>query len=212
MKMARRRALIPAAVLALGLVISGCSSNQSNGADAAVVGDTRITNEQLDAEVNAVLSAEAKPAGTVDAELVTNTLNFLILNDLLQQVAQDNDVSVTQGEIDRTRQSAVQSAGSEAKLEAALLQQQRLAPSQIDSYIRFQLVQPKIAAAVAPGADQQTAGTALRTTVEAKSNALDPEVNPRYGTWDSSQLQVISGTGSISTPLPTPTPTGAIAQ
>lgn len=210
MTIPRRRALIPAAVLALGLIISGCSST-SNGADAAVVGETHITNEHLESVTSDVLLAQGKPSNTSDAQLVTQTLNWLIVMDLLEQVAVDNSVVVTQGEIDRERATEVKAAGSEEALLSTYLQQ--LVPAQqIDERIRFALLAQKIAAAIAPGQTSDAATTALITTVIAKSNALDPQVNPRYGTWSSTDLQIGSSTSGLATPLPTATPTGATAQ
>ena len=76
-----RRALVPAAILALGLIISGCSST-SSGSDAAVVGESRITNEQLESDVSGVLVAQGKATNTSDAQLVTQTLNWLIVMSL----------------------------------------------------------------------------------------------------------------------------------
>ncbi|MDO8732344.1 MAG: hypothetical protein Q7L55_07210 [Actinomycetota bacterium] len=210
MTISRRRALIPAAILALGLIISGCSST-SNGADAAVVGETHITNEQLDSITTAVLVAQGKPVNTSDSPLVTQTLNWLIVMDLLEQIAVDNSIVLTQGEIDREREGELKAAGSEAELTDAYLKQ--LVPTQqIDERIRFALLAQKIAAAIAPGQSSDAATTALITTVTAKSNALDPQVNPRYGTWDSTNLQIGSSTSGLSTPAPTATPAGATAQ
>ncbi len=209
MTFSRRLALIPAAILALGLIITGCS-NTSNGADAAVVGATHITNAQLDSITSAVLVEQGKPSNTADAQLVTQTLNWLIVMDLLEQVAADNNVVITQGEIDRERANEVKSAGSEAALLDAYLKQM-VPADQIDSRIRFALLAQKIAAGIAPGQTSEAATTALITTVVAKSKALDPQVNPRYGTWDSTNLQISSSSSNLSTPLPTATPTGATA-
>ena len=211
-----RRALIPAAVLALGLVLSGCASSIStsgtdNGSDAAVVGNAHIANSQLEADVSAVLTAEGKPTNTSDASLVSQTLNWLVVSELLEQVAVDNDIVVTQGDIDRERANEVQSAGSEAALQDAYLKQQ-VAPEQINDRIRFALLAQKIAAKIAPGQTSDAATTALITTVVAKSNALDPKVNPRYGSWDSTNLQITTASPALSTPLPTASPTGLPVQ
>ncbi len=210
MKMSRSRALIPAAVLALGLIVSGCSSS-SSGADAAVVGDAHITNEQFESAVNAVLTAQGKSTNAADSELINQTLNWMIVLNLLEQVAADNAVVVTQGDIDRERANEVQAAGSEAALKDAYLKQ-LVAPERIDSRIRFALLAQKVAAKIAPGQTADAATSALITTVIGKSNALDPQVNPRYGTWDSSTLQIGSSTSGLSTPLPSATPNSAAAQ
>lgn len=210
MTTARRRALIPAAILALGLVLSGCASID-NGSDAAVVGETRITNDRLEADVNDVFAAQGKPTNTADEQLVTQTLNWLIVKELLEQVAADNGIVVTQGDIDRERATEVTAAGSEAALNDAYLKQ-LVSPQQIDNRIRFALLAQKVAAAIAPGQEAEAATTALVTTVVAKSNAVDPQVNPRYGTWDSTSLQLGSSTAGLSSPLPSASPTDITTQ
>ncbi len=210
MTFSRSRALIPAAVLALALVISGCSST-SSGADAAVVGDSTITNAQLEGHVNAVLEAQGRPTNTADAALVNQTLNTLILLDLLEQVATDAGVVVTQGDIDRERASEVAAAGGEDALKAAYLQQ-KIAPEQINDRIRFGLLASKIAAKLAPGQETSAAQEVLIAAVIAKSKEVDPQVNPRYGTWDSTTLQIGASSAGLSTPLPTASPAVTAAQ
>ena len=216
MILSRRRALIPAAVLALGLLVSGCAnsistSGTNNGSDAAVVGDTHISNDLLEANVNEVLTEQGKPLNTSDADLVAQTLNWLIVLDLLEQVATENGVVVTQGDIDRERAKQVAAAGGEAALKDAYLKQ-NVAASQINSRIRFSLLAQKVAAKIAPGQSADAATSALITTVVAKSKGLDPQVNPRYGSWDSTNLQIGSSSGGLSTPLPSTSPSVAIAQ
>lgn len=216
MKISPRRALIPAAVLALGLLVSGCASNLStsgttNGSDAAVIGDEHVSNEQLQETVEAVLTAQGKPINSSDSQLLSQTLNWLIVSKLLEQVAADNGVVVTQGDIDRERANEVTAAGSEAGLKDAYLKQ-LVSPAQIDDRIRFALLAQKVAAKIAPGQTADAATTALITTVIAKSNAVDPQVNPRYGTWDSTNLQLGTSGPALSTPLPSASPTGATAQ
>lgn len=197
---ARRRIIIPAAVLALGLLVGACSNSAGN---AAVVGDQMVTEQTLDSQVTAVLTAQGAPANKQDEQLVTTTLNWLIVMDLLEQVGADLDVTVTQGDIDRELATETKSAGSKEALEDAYLKQ-LVAPSQINDRIRFALLAQKVASAVAPGAATDQATAALVAAVVAKSKAVNPEVNPRYGTWDSENLQLAGVPSDLSTPLPTP--------
>ncbi len=198
MTTARRRAMIPAAVLALGLLVSACSGSAG---DAAVVGSDHVTEASLNTNVSAVLIAQGYAEDKSDPELVKNVLNWLIVKDLLDQVAAANNVAVTQGEIDREHAAEVKSAGSEEALQAAYLKQD-VAPSQISERIRFALTAQKVAKAVAPNATPEEATAALVAAVVAQSNAVSPEVNPRFGTWDSKNLQLGATPSDLSTVLP----------
>lgn len=193
-----RRAFVPAAVLALGLALAACTGSAG---DAAVVGDSHVSEAALDANVSEVLVAQGFTSDKSDPQLVKNTLNWLVVMNLLDQVAADNNVSVTQGEIDREHAAEVKSAGSEAALEAAYLKQS-VAPSQISERIRFALTAQKVAKAVAPNATPEQATAALVAAVVAKSKAVNPEVNPRFGTWDSQNLQLGAESSDLSTVLP----------
>ena len=198
MTTARRRAMIPVAILALGLAVSACSGSAG---DAALVGNNHVTEASLNSNVNEVLVAQGFSENKSDPELVKNILNWLVVMDLLDQVAADNNVAVTQGEIDREYAAEVKSAGSAAALEAAYLKQ-GVAPSQISERIRFALTAQKVAKAVAPNATPEQATADLVTAVVAKSKAVNPEINPRFGTWDSENLQLGETPSDVSTVLP----------
>lgn len=200
MARARRRMIIPAAVLALGLAVSACSNSAGS---AAVVGDQTVTEQTLNTQVSDVLTAQGAPANKADQQLVTSTLNWLIVQDLLDQVGADHGVVVTQGDIDRELATEIKAAGGKDALEAAYLKQS-VAPSQVNDRIRFALMAQKVAAVLAPGQPTDKATATLVNAVIEKSKAVNPEVNPRYGTWDSQNLQLAGTPSDISTPLPTP--------
>lgn len=199
MTLNRRRAFVPAAILALGLLVRACSGSAG---DAAVVGSKHVTEATLNTTVADVLVAQGYSVDKSDPALLTSTLNWLIVMDLLEQVAVDKNIVVTQGEIDRERAAEVKSTGSEEALNAAYLKQ-NVAPSQIQDRIRFALMAQLVAKAVAPTATAEQATAALVAVVVAKSQELNPEVNPRFGTWDSQNLQLGSSPSDLSTALPT---------
>jgi hypothetical protein len=199
----RRRAFVPAAILALGLLVSACSGSAG---DAAVVGTQHVTEATLNMKVADVLVAQGYSVNKSDPTLVTATLNWLIVQDLLEQVAADNNIVVTQGEIDRERAAELKSTGSDEALNAAYLKQ-NVAPNQIQDRIRFSLMAQLVAKAIAPTATPEQATAALVAAVVAKSQEVNPEVNPRFGTWDSQNLQLGSSPSDLSTALPTVPPT-----
>ena len=73
MTTARRRAMIPVAILALGLAVSACSGSAG---DAALVGNNHVTEASLNSNVNEVLVAQGFSENKSDPELVKNILNW----------------------------------------------------------------------------------------------------------------------------------------
>ena len=95
-----RRAGVVAAVAASVLVLSGCAS-ATPGA-AAVVGNERISERDLTEQVEQVLRAQGRPVDSASEALVVTTLDRMITTQLVEQLAAENEVVVTQGELDAT--------------------------------------------------------------------------------------------------------------
>ncbi|UUN27304.1 SurA N-terminal domain-containing protein [Streptomyces sp. FIT100] len=191
----RRTALaVSAALVAAAPLLAACGNEAHPGA-AAVVGGDRIEVAALQSEVKDVRAAqEASPQS---AQLIQNTgqlsrakLHGMILDRVLEQAAQDAGVTVSRKEVQDARAAAAQQSGSEEQLAAMLLQQRGVAPGQIDVAVREEVLLTKLAQAL--GADlttpqgQQKVGAAL----SAASKALDIDVNPRYGSWDDTKIQL----------------------
>ncbi len=94
-----RPALIVATLLTGGLLISGCAAQEAGS--AATLGDSRITEQQLNTQVEQVLAAQRKPLDSADQTLTTQTLGRMITLELVNKLAEREGVTVTQGEIDQ---------------------------------------------------------------------------------------------------------------
>ncbi|MGW7366149.1 SurA N-terminal domain-containing protein [Streptomyces sp. NPDC054841] len=191
----RRTALaLSAALVAAGPLLAACGNEAHPGA-AAVVGGDRIEVSALQSEVKDVRTAQQ--ASPESGQLIKNTgqlnrakLHGMILDRILEHAADEAGVTVSRKEIQEARAAAVQQSGGEEQLAAMLLQQRGVAPGQIDQAVREEVLLTKLAQAL--GADlgtpqgQQKVGAAL---TEA-SKGLDIDVNPRYGTWDDTKIQL----------------------
>ncbi|MFV0129530.1 SurA N-terminal domain-containing protein [Streptomyces sp. HMX112] len=190
----RRTALsVSAALLAAAPLLTACGSDAHPGA-AAVVGGERIEVTALQAQVRDVRSAQqASPQG---AELIKATgdlnrekLNGMIFDRVVDRVAADHGVTVSRKEIQRMRQTAAGQSGGEDQLAAMLLQQQGVAPDEIDGVIRRNIVMNKLAAKLGAG-NTPEGQRKLAQVFTAASKELRIDVNPRYGTWDDAQIQL----------------------
>ncbi|TLQ45477.1 SurA N-terminal domain-containing protein [Streptomyces marianii] len=191
----RRTALaLSAALVAAAPLLAACGTEAHPGA-AAVVGGDRIEVSTLQAEVRDVRAAqEASPEA---AQLIKNTgqlnrakLHGMIFDRILEHAAEKNGVTASRKDVQDARASLAQQSGGEEQLAAMLLQQRGVAPDRIDQAVREEVLLTGLARAL--GADlgtpegQQKVGAALT----AASKELDIDVNPRYGAWDDTKIQL----------------------
>jgi SurA-like protein len=180
-----------AALLAATPLITACGAQGHPGAAAVVGGDT-ISMSQLQARVAAVRDAQRDaPQGEQlvrrTGRLDRATLDGMIRHDVVARVADQTGVHVTRSEVEQARRAYEQQAGGAKALQSALLQQQALAPSQIDDRVWLELSVQKIAKA--SGIDLRTAQGSRQLTKKfaEASREMDIQVNPRYGRWDSAK-------------------------
>ncbi|MGA5197612.1 SurA N-terminal domain-containing protein [Streptomyces exfoliatus] len=192
--MHRRTALtVSAALLAAAPLLTACGSDAHPGA-AAVVGGERIDVSSLQAQVKDVRAAQERSpqaAQLVQAtgDLPRRKLNVMIFDRVVDKVAADNGVTVTRAELQQTRTAFVRESGGEERLATVLLQEQGVAPGQIDDVVRRNVLMNKIAAKL--GVTDTPEGQQKMTDVfSAASKALAIDVNPRYGAWDDAQVRL----------------------
>ncbi|MFJ8310621.1 MULTISPECIES: SurA N-terminal domain-containing protein [unclassified Streptomyces] len=186
----RRTALsVSVALLAAGPLLTACGSTAHPGA-AAVVGGHRIEVSALQAEVKDVRTAQQ--GSPQSAQLIKDSgqlgrvkLSNMIFDRVLAHAAEQAGVSVSRKEIQDARDAMVRQAGGEDQLRQQALSNGGLAPDQIDGYVQRQVTEQKLAAAIGARTQQDL----LPALVKA-SKDLAVDVNPRYGSWNASQIQL----------------------
>ena len=181
-----RRAGVLAAVAASVLVLSGCAS-ATPGA-AAVVGNERISERDLTEQVEQVLRAQGRPVDSASEALVVTTLDRMITTQLVEQLAAENEVVVTQGELDATIANYVEASGGREAFQNTLLAQD-LAPDDIDELFRVNLLAQKMGVLFDPSGTPETQSSAIFTAVAA-TQEVGTTVSPRYGQGDLAGLLV----------------------
>ncbi|MGX2995158.1 SurA N-terminal domain-containing protein [Streptomyces sp. JNUCC 64] len=183
--------LSAAALLAATPLLTACGNDARPGA-AAVVGEQRITVEQLEGRVNAVRAAQRAAVKddaqyeqvlTQTGELTRSTLHTMVLDRVLDRAVEDAGVTVTRKDVQELRKGLAQQAGGEKGLQAAWLQQYNVPPGQLDASLRTEVAAQKLSERL--GADMNTpAGQqAFWKALNAASDQLDVRLNPRYGEW-----------------------------
>lgn len=193
----RRIALSVAAAFLAAPLLTACGSDAHPGA-AAVVGGERIEVSTLQAQVADARAAQAASPQAAQllqtsGDLSRRKLNGLIFDRVVDRVAEENGVTATRAELQQTRAAFVRQSGGEDRLAAVLLQEQGVAPDQIDDVVRRNVLMNKIAAKL--GITESPEGQKKLTDVfTTASKSLGIDVNPRFGAWDDSQVQLATAT------------------
>ncbi|MEU6976173.1 MULTISPECIES: SurA N-terminal domain-containing protein [unclassified Streptomyces] len=197
--MHRRTALSVSAValLAAAPLLTACGSDAHPGA-AAVVGGQRIEVSSLQAQVEDVRAAQQASPQSVQliketGDLSRRKLHGMIFDRVVDKVAADNGVSASRGEIQKTRGDFARQSGGEQQMAAVLLQQQGVAPDQIDDVARRAVLMNKIAEKLGV-TDTPEGQKKLTEAFGQASKALRIDVNPRFGSWDDDKIQLAAYT------------------
>ncbi len=185
--------ILAIAIAASALLLSGCSQVGA----AATVGDTKITQAQVQSTVDSILAARVG-VDTSQMQLETGEaltrgqLRFFVLTELLQATAKDLKISVSKAEIDTRRASIIEQVGGAASLPTALVGA-GIAKDNLDRYIEAISLSDKIGQAVtATGVAQADIGTAVQKLIVDKAAKLGVTINPRYGKWDATVADVVA--------------------
>lgn len=186
----RRSALTAIAALAVTApLLTACGQDAHPGA-AAVVDGKRIGVAELQSRVGEVRDAQrSAPQGAQmvagSGRLTGATLDGMIRDRVVARAARDAKVSVSRGEVQKSRAELTRQAGGTRQMEAMLLQQQGIAPHEIDDRIRMQLSIDKIAEAGNIDPRTPRGNAELSRKLARTSEALNITVNPRFGKWDA---------------------------
>jgi hypothetical protein len=185
--MTRRRTAFPvlaaSALLAAVPLLTACGSAAHPGA-AAVVDGKRITEAQLQGEVQDVRNAQRQSPNAdqlmaSSGQLTHNTLIRLIQYQVIEHTADANGVGVSRRDVQQAvTDTEHRTPGGESAVRAAYLEQ-GIAPSQIDDVVRMGLLRNAL--------EHKLGISAVNTAFQRTSKSLDIVVNPRYGAWDDKQ-------------------------
>lgn len=196
--MNRRRTALSVSLVALAAapLLAACGSAPHPGAAAVVDGD-RITVTQLQGRVKAIRAAQERSPQA--AQLVQNTgrlslatLNSMIFDRVLRRGAEDAGVTVSRGDVQEWRSIAEKRAGGAEKLREMWIQQ-AIAPGEIDSVVRNQLLLDGLSRSLGVDRQQPQGQQRLAEALSETSRKMGIDVNPRFGKWNDQQI-ILGGT------------------
>jgi ribosomal protein L11 len=192
----RRTTVLAVGALLVGLPLMTACGTPHAGAAAVLDGD-QITVSSLQAKVREVRSAEAKSPNAAQlsansTQVTGRTLSEMVFERVVARAMKDNHVTVTRAELQDFRHKQEAQPGGAAGLKEALLEQQGIAPKDVDGFLRTQLGIRDIAESIGADLNTQQGTTMMRTLLANTSKDMGVDVNPRYGKWDNQRFGVVT--------------------
>jgi hypothetical protein len=213
---------LAAAALAAVVALTACGPVRMGA--AATLGNERISNSTLAAEVNNLDTAYKAGKGKIQlqfaaSEMPQEVLSWLLRFRIVEQLAARQGITVTRAQ----SQQALAAAAAQAKQGGATLSQLAVAnglpPDQLGELGRYQAIENAVVRRL-DGGKLPTASAALQA-LGAKfdkaqcraAKSLVIKVNPQFGRLNYAQLTVVPDANTLSAPegAPSPKPTGTAA-
>jgi len=187
------------------LVLTSCSSMNS----AITIGDKEFSTSDVQKPVDEVLR-DRKKVDTSQMqlpeadELLRNQAQFYIVGILLDRIAADKKLSVTNADIAARRTEILSQVGGEAELPKALVGAS-LAQSNLDAYLKILIISEKLSKdIILSGVSSEQAAEEVNKTVVALAKKLGVKVNPKYGKWNPDTASIESGDLTDGAVIPAP--------
>ena len=170
--------------------LTACDTDEIGA--AAVVGDDRITIGELQDRVRDFTDSipDESEEGTDPAILQQALLDRMIRHELLEQLARDEGIEVSEADIDTFIEEQVEGPAPDGDI-TDLLAQSALTDNTLREAVRDVLIQQELVERL--GGEE-----AYSEALVEKSEEIGVKVSPRYGTWTDAGLEATSG--SISEP------------
>lgn len=184
-------------VLLLGsalLLLSGCAKMDA----AAIIGDVEIPIATVQTSIEDVMRerAQVDTAGMelpIEDFLARSQVQFHISVALLEELAKQFGIEVTQTAIDAEYEYIIDQVGGESALPSALVGA-NIARSDFESYIVASKIYEALGQALLDqGIDPSEIADAQQALIVKKAEELSVTLNPRYGIWDAGTATVRAG-------------------
>jgi FKBP-type peptidyl-prolyl cis-trans isomerase (trigger factor) len=187
------------------LVLTSCSSMNS----AITIGDKEFSTSDVQKPVDEVLR-DRKKVDTSQMqlpeadELLRNQAQFYIVGVLLDRIAADKKLSITNADIAARRTEILSQVGGEAELPKALVGAS-LAQSNLDAYLKILIISEKLSKdIILSGVSSEQAAEEVNKIVVALAKKLGVKVNPKYGKWNPDTASIESGDLTDGAVIPAP--------
>jgi hypothetical protein len=215
----RRLIKASAIVVGVGLLATGCAVTPLKMGSAAIVGNQRISLATLDSEVTnlsqAVSQASKQYPGEVNLTASQQTqaaLTWLIRYQVYEELARQQGITISPAQAQAALKQVISSAETSAAQQGLtgigqnfILAASGVPPDTSGELARYEAIADEYLK-MANGGTIPTSGSAGATAAGNKlsqaecqaAKALNIQVNPQFGELDYSELQVVSGSPTVT--------------
>ncbi len=179
-----------ALVLVATLGLAGCGGDSRLGAAAVVNGNVTTVDELQQDTRDYLKIVPGADAGAAQVAI----LQRIVITEVLEEVARQNDVHVRPGRIAAERDNLFESFNGRRGLVRTLANSQDqptvLPPDDVEDWVKDRLLFNAIAEKIGGGPlntaepESQQVLEEVQNQLSEAGDSLDIEINPRYGEWD----------------------------
>lgn len=196
------------ATLFLGVaVLTGCSDSPKLAGSAVVINGKVVPASSVADRVDKVRAQ----IQVTDPSLISEVPSLIQINQravdhfiraaLFEEAIAREGINVTQRDVEAYRDEVFMQYAKET-IEAQLVSQNAVPADDVEGFMREIMIQRILMEKLAPGADNQTQFLAMTDYLTKLSDELGVELNPRFGSWDPSNLITTPGDQTLAVPLP----------
>ena len=188
-------------------VLTGCSDSPKLAGSAVVINGKVIPASSVADRVDKVRAQ----IQVTDPSLISEVPSLIQINQravdhfiraaLFEEVLVREGINVTKRDVEAYRDEVFAQYAKET-IEAQLVSQNAVPADDVEGFMREVMIQRILMEKLAPGADNQTQFLAMTDYLTALSDELGIDLNPRFGTWDPSNLITTPGDETLAVPLP----------
>ena len=195
-----------AVIVLSSALLTACSDTPKLAGSAVIVNGNAITSAEVAERVDKVRIQiqNTDPALLQEVpsliQINQRVVDHFILVSLISEFVEREGINITANDVEKYREE-IFAQYTQAAIEGQLVSRNAVPADDVDGFMYEILAQRALMEKIAPGADTQTRTNALIDYVSNLSQEVGVELNPRFGTWDPSNLKSTPGDSTLAVPL-----------
>lgn len=195
-----------AAIVLSSAVLTACSDTPKLAGSAVIVNGKAITSAEVSQRVDKVRVQIQNTDRALLQEIPSliqinqRVVDHFILVSLINEFVEREGINITANSVEKYRDE-IFAQYTQVAIEAQLVSRNAVPADDVDGFMYEILAQRALMDKIAPDGDTQTRTNALIDYVSKLSQEIGVELNPRFGTWDPSNLKSTPGDSTLAVPL-----------
>lgn len=195
-----------AAIVLSSAVLTACSDTPKLAGSAVIVNGKAITSAEVSQRVDKVRVQIQNTDRALLQEIPSliqinqRVVDHFILVSLINEFVVREGINITANDVEKYREE-IFAQYTQVAIEAQLVSRNAVPADDVDGFMYEILAQRALMDKIAPDGDTQTRTIALIDYVSKLSQEIGVELNPRFGTWDPSNLKSTPGDSTLAVPL-----------